>query len=631
MGGNQEAWVNEIVFAWSSRSMLGQFGLGPVASSYERPMLAEWTNQLLGRVRVAGARSAPPPSTSLVYDIHGDNAVILRRAGERGGANRSEVCHALVGPASHVTSRLALGLSAWPGWQSERRHSQSWIPQRPVADLWREHDRHAPALTAAARTGDHREALTALVAAAIWDEESPLSMHTLPGVAPEELLWGLLDILEDLFSAVASAAQWTFSTWEDQHHDGVANLPRIVFIPPGAPDSSTYPVSRTIVAYPVDPGNPHAAVAQWLVEAYAAEGPGKLNEALERHGVFRPPTLTDRINALHSLTARSPVRRRLAVPTRPAAPPSPPGPAPAPPSPPEPAAAPLPPHGDIPPVTEPAPRATTAVAATTSPVSPPAVPGTPDRTTAPASAGMGGPASQSDPGPPRSAYRRASAAHPPLPDRAPAARPARRLAAQPFFALLHEPGPEVADRLLGQLEGLAEQSTLADRRAARQLLTERDWVPLLAQIYRPGESGEPDWSAVRHALHALLRYAIGPDLNDDSLDPRSRRELYGQVHWLTNDRQASPHLTLALAEYALARGERDQLLGYLGLRWLREHGLQVSDPPDGLAWERIHTTPWWLALRRRLRRAGNLLAIGVLVGSGATLALVALVLSVIRG
>ncbi|WP_018653279.1 hypothetical protein [Actinomadura flavalba] len=113
--------VDQIVFAWSDRLLLGGSGLGPVATSLPSDDLRVWSGWLHGGDIAVGQWLDKAPECvafgALRFGARGDHGAVLRLTPAQDANGRAtQLVHALVGPSAAVSPQLALRLHDWPGW-----------------------------------------------------------------------------------------------------------------------------------------------------------------------------------------------------------------------------------------------------------------------------------------------------------------------------------------------------------------------------------------------------------------------------------------------------------------------------------------------------------------------------------
>ncbi|WP_433256942.1 hypothetical protein ACQPYK_18990 [Streptosporangium sp. CA-135522] len=113
--------IHQIVFRWSEELLVGRRGLGPVASSLDGQQLVDWSvllraGDFVQGMWTDGAANAPAVGALQIGPAR-ESGVIVRVLPVRDANGRmSELIHVLIGPASVLTGRLAVGLWNWPGW-----------------------------------------------------------------------------------------------------------------------------------------------------------------------------------------------------------------------------------------------------------------------------------------------------------------------------------------------------------------------------------------------------------------------------------------------------------------------------------------------------------------------------------
>jgi hypothetical protein len=301
--------AHRVVYRWAD-NLLGTSDLGPVASSLAMKEVVGLHEVVGHRVRMTDAGEVARPPVSLCHLRVGDERVALRR--QRGGdENRDDVAEVIVGPRHLVTPRFALAIADWPppsvyGAEILMPVEHSQIERLTMVSRQR--------LAQGARAAGPQ--LAALVAAMLRAPTASLAVLARGGwtghlVRPEELMWGLLDIMGKV-GAGLDHSDWTFSTYEAEHHDGLPELPRIVFAP-DATRQSRYGMSRVAVhpLVPV-PHDDHAGRAsRQLVDWYVAAD-SYLASQLDRMGLRRYATLEERVAAVVAAPVGAPARPRVA-------------------------------------------------------------------------------------------------------------------------------------------------------------------------------------------------------------------------------------------------------------------------------------------------------------------------------
>ncbi|WP_328475426.1 hypothetical protein OHA21_19135 [Actinoplanes sp. NBC_00393] len=221
---------------------------------------------LKSHLRLQRMREEDVPEAALSYLVLPDGvAAVLRRvsAGVNAGRNNS---HALVGPTGLLTPRVALGLSASPGWLIEPPSGslKSYGPELAADAARRADEQFRPAVSAGAAT------LVPIVAGVLGDPRAPISVIGCPEHLKTTMLWALLEIAEKTRTGLP---EFSFSTYEIQH-DG--SVPHIVFLP--ARPYERVEVARTVVdlSHP-DAGGSQTDAAQVLCQQLVA---GKLPAAV---------------------------------------------------------------------------------------------------------------------------------------------------------------------------------------------------------------------------------------------------------------------------------------------------------------------------------------------------------------
>ncbi|MFB9962064.1 hypothetical protein [Sinosporangium siamense] len=288
--------IDQIVFSWSEYGPYGR-GLGAQATSLAKSDLDYWNEHLRGFAGMVNAGFVTRPAHSLCYVVIGTEAALLHRTRGADPLSRSEVAHALVGPVAELTARLSLGLSRWPWVMTADLAEGVPLSMPPVglADLADACDRAIDRVeTRARRAGDQ---LRPMLAAALAQPGEPLSVIT-QGDDPEPLTWGMIEILDPLYSGsdLDTTWRWTFSTYETRHDPGRLWMPNLLFMPvrPGGG------VRRRIVdlADGVVPGDPLLNAVDSLLDAYGQGGGRRVRELLDECGARTPHSVRDRVAAL---------------------------------------------------------------------------------------------------------------------------------------------------------------------------------------------------------------------------------------------------------------------------------------------------------------------------------------------
>ncbi|MFI0354477.1 hypothetical protein [Actinomadura sp. 9N407] len=201
---NPAVRVDQIVFVWSDRLLIGGSGLGPVATSLDPDGLRGWNERLVGGDVAVGQWHQGGAECvalgALRLGRRGDQGAVLRLLPARDPNGRvSQMVHALVGPAEAVDARLALGLHRWPKWITPELLPglPASLPVLDAAELWAE---AGPGLDALAV---RREPLAGLLAGAI---AAPADRY-LADISPADL--DLVAGLVRRLDGVAGKEPWT--------------------------------------------------------------------------------------------------------------------------------------------------------------------------------------------------------------------------------------------------------------------------------------------------------------------------------------------------------------------------------------------------------------------------------------
>lgn len=239
--------IDQIVFRWTARSLIGHSGVGPDATSLDDGEMRRWDELLALRITRASDGNAEPSFAFLRFD---DQAVILHKVPARDDKNRrgAAVAHALIGDADLVDVGLALGLEHWPGWAgySPERYPPGRLPVldhqalREDAEVARER----------LRAADPGACFDELLSFQLADPAAPATI-VMPGAPATALISGLVDVL--------GPGDWTFATNEDD--DTAPDLPRLVFLD-AVPRGSGYASTRHRVVI----GGPGSAPGEFAVQ-----------------------------------------------------------------------------------------------------------------------------------------------------------------------------------------------------------------------------------------------------------------------------------------------------------------------------------------------------------------------------
>lgn len=250
-----------------------------VLASSLRDDQAEYEWLALLRPYVVGASSAQPALSYVVFDD--GRAAVLRRVGDPGSQDGIRV-HALLGPATHLTTQVALAAENWPGWlgltPADRRIStpQPPAPSIRLAGELREHALHQADMLA--------QGLAWLLQA----PSTPLGLVGCPAADRMPLLWALHEI-----AAVQLPRRgWTFSTDGDPEvfaipgmitffdaaldHDPVPDRITIDFGRDQGASPHNEKLANSLVyrfEYGVDPPDPNAPPAQVLAAVPISSAP----------------------------------------------------------------------------------------------------------------------------------------------------------------------------------------------------------------------------------------------------------------------------------------------------------------------------------------------------------------------
>ncbi|HEX8005898.1 MAG TPA: hypothetical protein VF482_05650, partial [Trebonia sp.] len=220
--------LDQIVFATTSRDLVGFGGVGPVAASMSRTDgLNWWTRQLEQHVAMEDDGQHGRPGSSLAYLTFESRGAVLHRARGPNRNSRADVTHALVGQEAQVSVRLALGLHQWR-WIGPGAEVGPELPPMPVEHLRDQIDAGMKRLAGAARSLPG--GLRPLIRASLRNPAKPLAVVTgrleVDDTLP--LVWGMLDILDE----VMPNWRWTFSTYESFPGGPRAmRLPNLMFLP----------------------------------------------------------------------------------------------------------------------------------------------------------------------------------------------------------------------------------------------------------------------------------------------------------------------------------------------------------------------------------------------------------------
>ncbi|WP_067795308.1 hypothetical protein [Actinomadura formosensis] len=201
---NRVGRVDQIVFAWSDRLLIGGSGLGPVATSLDPDGLRRWNDRLVGGDVAVGqwhhGAAECVALGALRLGRRGDHGAVLRLLPARDANGRiSQLVHALVGPAAAVDAWLALGLHRWPGWVTPERIPglPGSLPDLDAGELWK------PAAADLEALPVRPEPLAGLLAGVLC---APADRY-LADIAPEDL--DLVAGLVRRLDGAAGDAPWT--------------------------------------------------------------------------------------------------------------------------------------------------------------------------------------------------------------------------------------------------------------------------------------------------------------------------------------------------------------------------------------------------------------------------------------
>jgi hypothetical protein len=229
--------VDQILISWSERTLTERRGIGPTASSIRsREELAGWEQRLLSADWAAAEVGAGVLQPALVYLQFGEEAAVLHKkpVPDPNGRPGSTLAHALVGPASVLGAREALGLHGWGGWIQQEPASLGGLdgPSRltmlDAGDLRRAAEAGYQKLGEDARRLDPY-LLAALFATLLSDPLGRFSFSPADTAGQDDdlevkLLCGVVDAFGD-----TTGQDWTFSTCEAEE-PSAAGRPRLVFL-----------------------------------------------------------------------------------------------------------------------------------------------------------------------------------------------------------------------------------------------------------------------------------------------------------------------------------------------------------------------------------------------------------------
>ncbi|CAL9565440.1 hypothetical protein SUDANB95_04680 [Actinosynnema sp. ALI-1.44] len=219
--------VDQVVYRWSARSLLGRRGVGPVASSSPPDALDQWDQRLHELVW-----AAPGPPGLVFLDFDGVKVLIHKEdVPDANGREGSALAHVLIGRS--LNAWHALGLSTWDGWSGEGDEVPEELPALHAGWLHAAAEQGLWALRGSVR--DLSPALVADFVATLLAEPGAALTVVDPPAPPAELLCAWLDI---------TGEPLTFATAEPG--DTGRHLPRVVFRT-AASGFSTHATTRTRV------------------------------------------------------------------------------------------------------------------------------------------------------------------------------------------------------------------------------------------------------------------------------------------------------------------------------------------------------------------------------------------------
>ena len=237
--------IQQIRYAWSESSLLGNRGMGPVESTLGPDELSTWDRLLRDHVWAA------QPEPGYTYLSRDGMGMLLRKMATTAGDGRPGSA-ARVLLSSRLTAAHALGLTCWDGWDAPALAPLAWIEIESCAE------RGLSLLRDRARSllADRLAAIFAQVLSAPGDS------YTVIG-EPEPL--ALVSALGDLTGQTPTFAS-------DETDDTGNDLPAVVFIRA----SSVSRVAATRRRLSADGAAVDPAVAGFaaaVVDAYLADGP----------------------------------------------------------------------------------------------------------------------------------------------------------------------------------------------------------------------------------------------------------------------------------------------------------------------------------------------------------------------
>lgn len=268
--------IDWLIFGWAQGT-----GLGLRRSSLaDRAERERWEGRLtaLAEPRRSAGAGAAVSVCRLVWD---DRVIALHRvpAGDP-GAQTTTYAYLGEGPAFDPRAVLAT-VETWRRRIPGVGEGDERIDAARLDGLTPElRDRCAEA----ARRGPH-DALRRLAAEVLRDPDRGFSCRLPPGTEPALLLWGLIDLLDEVISD-GTGRYWTFSTGEDD--DTRAVLPRFVFLDEWRHSGLRPSHFRLDLAAPPPPGrDPYLEVADALLDAYRGGSADGVRRLLGRVGARR--------------------------------------------------------------------------------------------------------------------------------------------------------------------------------------------------------------------------------------------------------------------------------------------------------------------------------------------------------
>lgn len=227
-----------------------------------------WLSKLKDHVRLLPWETSMPPEKTLSYYQFGEQAVVLRRsqAGASLGRNNAQ---ALIGPIKVLTPRVALGLDSGFAWQENAEAVSTPAPCAGQELVQLAQGRFDELRQRASREPEIlKRALRQFI-------DAKQERLTIIGCAEEHrvaLTWALIgNANEYLTHRDRARRNWTFSTYEIDHRDGIPNLPDFLFMP--GKQSGAIKVSRKIVDVSIDQ-NASPTASEWadrLVDNFIAD------------------------------------------------------------------------------------------------------------------------------------------------------------------------------------------------------------------------------------------------------------------------------------------------------------------------------------------------------------------------